>query len=91
MIAQLTQDDIDNGIKCSYTECPIALCLKRYFKEVRVENFEVIVDGRRFFMAHELQVFAVNFDDGLPVKPTEISIAELGQYRKPYNMQMRSR
>ena len=91
MKIQITQDDIDSGIKKSYTKCPIALALSRHFKEVRVENFEVTLDGKHYGMGTDLQLFAVNFDNNETVKPFEFEIAQPRQAMTPFSMNVVTR
>ncbi len=91
MIIELTQDDIDFGIKGSYTECPIALALKRHYNTVRVENFEVTIDGTVLLMGDNLQIFTVDFDGGKSVNPFDIHVGDPCQFLMPSNMGMVSR
>ncbi len=88
MIHAVTQEDIDSGIKKSYEYCPLALCLKRTYKRVVVENFQVTVDGRVLKMVTYLQHFVNNFDSGLEVNPFSFPLAESLQCAQLLNLNM---
>lgn len=82
----VTQDDINNGKRKSYCECPVALAVKRAFrtnrsgKPVHVRHEAIMVGeltGDRFYVAltdSATDKFISNFDQGVPVKPFEALI-----------------
>ena len=75
MKIQITQDDIDFGIKKSCTHCPLALCLKRYYDTVQIKNFEVTVNDVVLVMSRKLQQFVSDFDENKIVEPFEFAFA----------------
>lgn len=76
MKIEVTQDDIDKGIKCRHESCPIALAVKR-----QVENNGVSVDRTRaiiygdddnpsiFPLSKTCVKFIRDFDKSITVKP----------------------
>lgn len=72
------QDDIDNGIVASHTECPIARAARR---DLQLEDYSVTVDYMRIFLGmnfaplpHEATTFAQRFDAGRPVEAFKFEI-----------------
>lgn len=72
MIIEVTQEDIDAGIKKNCTKCPIALAVQRAFKNSSLEigGLSVYQDCHKVCeMPYEARVFVQCFDDGKPVNP----------------------
>lgn len=78
MIINVTQEDIENGIRHSCFSCPIALAVKRETGcNCSVESANFHLKARIFMMGSyeayfpgkEAEDFINNFDGGKPVKP----------------------
>lgn len=80
MIFQVTQEDIDNGVKCECNECPVALSVLRTLQEAGVELdkqpfvftrfIQIGIRGMAPFLApNHVIMFIHKFDHGLEVEP----------------------
>ena len=83
MIIEVTQEDIEKGIRMSSLSCPIALALRRTTgRDLRVGHLH-IRDGENFsngVIAHStwsMQKFIDHFDSGEPVKPFRFRFTEI--------------
>jgi hypothetical protein len=75
----VTQGDIDNGTRCSWFRCPIALAAKRldnvFYVSVTAYDMTVRVGApperryRTFLLPAEAKEFIRAFDAGRPVQP----------------------
>ena len=72
----VTQDDIDNGIRRSCRDCPIALALRRRFPsaDIHVDGYGIAIEDGRAFVPLLARRFADDFDNGRPVCPFELEI-----------------
>ena len=71
MKIDVTQEDIDRGVKGACTQCPVALALARAFPDVYVDvaTTQLLV-GDEFIRAPSVvSIFIEDFDDGEPVQP----------------------
>jgi hypothetical protein len=76
---QVTQDDIDDGIRGSYCDCPIALAIKRQFpgKEIIVSKYILGIGGvNTWNVPKPVYNFIDRFDNGNPVEPIVFEIDE---------------
>ena len=79
---QVTQEDIDNGIRSRPFLCPVALCMQRTLKKnVRVgfgviEVFDPIyrVFNKEYYTPDKVVGFAYAFDYGQKVEPFEFEL-----------------
>lgn len=60
----VTEEDIENGAKCSPDRCPIALAIRREMPEavVFVLPGAIEIDGRVFRVTREIRNFIADFD-----------------------------
>lgn len=67
--------DIENGMRVSCTDCPIARAVKRAVKHtrVRVMSNHVTVGARYYPLPAVARRFVDRFDMGRPVKPITFS------------------
>lgn len=76
------QEHIDNGVKKSPCGCPIALAIKEQCKTnycyLLGSDNELYIENRDKYITFKLseagEQFVVNFDNGHPVRPCELSI-----------------
>jgi hypothetical protein len=84
MIIQVTQKDIDKGLKSSCYECPIALAFKRKVKNqilfgyaVNYESIDHFTKDNKWYiyaLPKKAQTFIKRFDGGKPVEPFTFEI-----------------
>lgn len=83
MKIQINQEDIDNGLKKSCTECPIA---RAFYRITNIKDFNVTCGTIIVFyppynrhlhikIPPEAKEFIYNFDNNMPVKPFEFEIS----------------
>lgn len=80
MTINVTQEDINKGVRNSCTKCPVALAVHRAlnkmvrvgFSGVRVEFSIGVLQFLR--IPQECQDFMARFDFGMPVQPFEFEI-----------------
>lgn len=67
----VTQEDIDNGIKGSECDCPVALAIKRKFSVDRgiVDGIDIEINGVTYYTPERVYYWIERFDAGLPVQP----------------------
>lgn len=68
----VTQEDIERGMKMSCTQCPIALAVKRRTglkDNVFVGPEEVYINDARYALPGKATTFVENFDRAQDVKP----------------------
>ncbi len=91
MKIEVTQEDIDSGVRADCRRCPIALSVKRATgcKYVGVTNFNLFADyGWREIhipLPSDALDFVHNFDEGRPVKPAqfEMELTSMTPYTIP--------
>lgn len=84
MKIQVTQEDINQGVRACTNNCAVALALKRAgFPFVQVHSKSVITKMRDDFtvaesipLPEEVAFFIDSFDDGDPVGPIEFELSE---------------
>ena len=52
MNIEVTQDDIDKGLRCNGTECPVALALQRYVKDAALVTSAFVYFERKWQGSH---------------------------------------
>lgn len=74
---KVTQEHINNGIKCSGVRCPIALALN-FAGDIFVDECYIDdIDGnRRFNTPPEASAFVSKFDAGFAVEPFEFELSD---------------
>lgn len=84
MKIQITQQDINNGMKDHISGCAIALGLKQEFAyEIGVSGWICI--GKDYYKATpEVRRWIANFDEGKPVKPITIELVLTPVPKKDY-------
>jgi hypothetical protein len=65
----VTQDHINRGIPCSFTECPIALATQG-----RVTADYIEINSQRYELPAKALKFIRYFDGGQPVAPMEFEL-----------------
>ena len=70
----VTQEDIDNGVRAMCDKCPIALAIARKIKcDIYVSTFLTRLYyedlGLEFSNSTPMYTFVKNFDQGVPVQP----------------------
>mgnify|MGYP003556362465 CR=1 FL=1 len=78
MKIQVTQEDIDKGIKQNICNCPIALSLKRNFPRAKV-GCSITLNGTwndAIDTPVEASCFIDKFDNDLPVEPFEFDLPD---------------
>jgi sorbitol-specific phosphotransferase system component IIBC len=78
MIIEITQSDIDIGVKCDSFKCPLALALNRQVPAdfLAVGVTVVWIDNEVFRLTDEAFAFRSAFDKGFNVKPCTIRVYE---------------
>lgn len=79
---QVIQEDINNGIKCSPRQCPIAQCIKRTYPDrlINIGTDDVSIAEGRYEKGTLTELpliarqFIDNFDKGLEVSPFEFEL-----------------
>lgn len=77
---QVTQEDIDTGIKGSSCRCPIAKALFRATNKIHLVACDYILDflDRRWYPEpadeYKMKDFIENFDKGFKVSPMELNL-----------------
>jgi hypothetical protein len=85
---QITQEDIDRGIRSDARKCAGSLCILRTLgwpeqydplltNYVSVSPFHVSIGGGRHLTPDALQDFISRYDKGEPVEPIEFDIAAI--------------
>lgn len=71
MKIEVTQDDINRGIRSSYCECPIALALQRKLSisDIEVGDTSICVNKIKYRHTDETLDFISEFDEGEYVEP----------------------
>ena len=80
MIVEITQEDIDQGIKGECSKCPLALALKRVFPidEVGVYYFTFSVGRKHHNLSDEAMMFVRNFDESKKlVQPQTLKVTDV--------------
>ncbi len=76
----VTQRDIENGVTCAASRCPVALAVKRATKRkiVWVQlGLGIIVVGRKTYpMPAPVRAFANDFDANAKVEPFRFDLTE---------------
>lgn len=77
----VTQDDINNGLRCDADRCPIAIAVHRHepLKDALICGVfgKDEISGRPLLIRHlppEAKLFVVTFDQGLPVTPFKFKL-----------------
>jgi len=77
MIIEVTQKDIDNGIRCDIGNCPIALAMTRRFnKRVTIGQSYTLCNDKVVSLPFDARTFILEFDDGKIVQPFTFNIRE---------------
>lgn len=71
MTINVTQDDIDNGVRGNSFKCPVALAL---IKAVGIDMVQASLRGLYGKYAAEVSLFIKNYDSFLPVVPFSFEI-----------------
>ena len=78
---KITQDDIDRGIKCMCTTCPLALSINRHLNPLRfiavgLRRVSIYVGVRSVYipLPRKMTSWVARFDSGKPVRPITWSI-----------------
>ena len=77
MRIEVTQEDIDKGVKENCVKCPVALSLRRLFPgewEVDVGDDAIYAGGNWYTPPDEAQEFIAKFDAGEPVAPFSFDV-----------------
>ena len=81
MVINVTQEDIEIGIKKSSSRCPIARALMRIFpgNKVRVGFEDILIYNsyglvNRYKSTKNMKRFMNSFDHGKPVKPSRFIV-----------------
>jgi nitrate/TMAO reductase-like tetraheme cytochrome c subunit len=84
MKIEVTQKDIDKGLRSSCYECPIAHAFKRKVKNkirygfaVNADSIDLVTKDFKWYihaLPKKAQTFIKRFDDGKPVKPFTFEI-----------------
>jgi hypothetical protein len=71
MLIQVTQEDIDLGVKCSCSKCPVARAIHRETSEFVAAGLTVVIIGksRPVQLPDEVEEFIQAFDEGQLVTP----------------------
>lgn len=68
----VTREDIKKGHRASMGWCPVALAVKRVFKDQHVDALPVAgitVGSKTYATLEKVAKFICDFDEGKPVKP----------------------
>lgn len=75
---QVTQEDINRGVRGHTTRCPVALALQRIYPKAFVGTSYWKPDGlgphESFYLRESVQRFTNDFDSGKHVEPTTLVI-----------------
>lgn len=77
MKIQVTQEDIDNGVRASCKFCPVASAIRRAFNNkavVRTYNLDVSINDKLILLPLEAVDFILLFDAEVKVKPFEFEL-----------------
>lgn len=69
MIVKITQDKINNGIRCDADFCPIALALQEHDPNAWVGMGQLHVNDRIYPIPHEAKRFIQAFDENDYTEP----------------------
>ena len=71
MKIEVTQEDIDHGMRLSALRCPVSLAVDRatQLNDSLVSSALILVGDKIFKTAPEVAAFVVRFDSFLPVEP----------------------
>ena len=70
----VTQDDIDYGVKCDAMHCPVANAMKRHWPMPAVGSEACFPAGRPAKLPKAAQRFTRRFDAGEAVKPFKFTL-----------------
>ena len=71
---EITQEDIDRGMRGRSDFCPVALALRRKWPEAEMGCFACDLGNRLVLVPELVSKFVEDFDSGKPVKPFTFEI-----------------
>ncbi len=82
MLINVTQKNIEEGEKQSFTSCPIALAIKEQLgdrKDVHVDEDICAINGKEYYLTIAARKFVNSFDEGKVVKPFSFNVRYTGR------------